>query len=311
MKILCRIRALFFVIVAYTSVEGQTVDYIFVDRVVKYLQTGPNSVALSSWDTPYVFEVGMEPADGITGAHVSNGSTLDVDLVEDDGELLYEFETQVESEFLAQAGSSGTYTITGTGSSVGAFSIPISVGVFNPIPVLKVTNYTELKQADLSQPITIRWEAMTGGGQIEVEISSWDDQTKNSVQLFEDEFVDPSATSITIPGGTLQGNAYNLYDVWIRFYRYDSAGNSATFPGAQVIDATSHELAVQIEGASAAQTWGGYVIVNGQGDVDTGDWMGWINVLKTPWNYSYSLAGWFYMQESAVTASGGWVYVQK
>ena len=57
-------------------------------------------------------------------------------------------------------------------------------------------------------------------------------------------------------------------------------------------------------------TWGGYQITNAAGDVDTGDFLGWINVISAPYIFSYSV-GWIYMEEPAAEATGSWGYVYK
>ena len=44
------------------------------------------------------------------------------------------------------------------------------------------------------------------------------------------------------------------------------------------------------------------------GDVDTGDWMGWINVDYAPFLYSYSLQGWIYMDDFPTDGPGAWGY---
>ena len=56
--------------------------------------------------------------------------------------------------------------------------------------------------------------------------------------------------------------------------------------------------------------YGGYS-VDGSRDVDSDDWLGWINVAKAPYIWSYSLNNWIYMEEPAADAPGGWAYVFK
>lgn len=56
--------------------------------------------------------------------------------------------------------------------------------------------------------------------------------------------------------------------------------------------------------------WAGYTI-DANGDVDTGDWLGWLNVNNDPWIYSYALENWLYLPEDNATDSGGWVYAVK
>ncbi len=56
--------------------------------------------------------------------------------------------------------------------------------------------------------------------------------------------------------------------------------------------------------------WTGHLIEDELGDIDTGDWFGWINVSLAPWLYSYSNQGWIYCPEENVYPNGSWIYVQ-
>lgn len=56
------------------------------------------------------------------------------------------------------------------------------------------------------------------------------------------------------------------------------------------------------------ETWAGYPVLE-TGDANTGEWLGWVNVSAKPWILSYSLNQWTYIDESAVSDSGSWVYV--
>ncbi len=64
-------------------------------------------------------------------------------------------------------------------------------------------------------------------------------------------------------------------------------------------------------GGGGADTWGGYDIVNEIGDVNTGDWISWINVANAPYILSYSTGGWIYMEEPAPDSAGAWAYFFK
>ena len=63
-----------------------------------------------------------------------------------------------------------------------------------------------------------------------------------------------------------------------------------------------------VYGASQSNTWGGYE-VSPEGDADTADWMGWVNVTNGLWVYSYSLDAWMYLEEPAEGSSGSWAYI--
>jgi hypothetical protein len=57
-------------------------------------------------------------------------------------------------------------------------------------------------------------------------------------------------------------------------------------------------------------TWNG-LPVDGNGNVDTGDWMGIINVSNGDFVYSYTLEQYIYLPESIITDSGSWTYFFK
>ncbi len=62
-----------------------------------------------------------------------------------------------------------------------------------------------------------------------------------------------------------------------------------------------------VEGG-AAPGWAGYPIANSNGDVDTGAWLGWINVSHGDWVWKYSTGQWVYLPEDYVTDGGAWAY---
>ena len=51
--------------------------------------------------------------------------------------------------------------------------------------------------------------------------------------------------------------------------------------------------------------------VRAEGNVDTGPWLGYLNVLAGDWVWSYSLAGWLYLPADMVTDTGSWTYILK
>ena len=58
----------------------------------------------------------------------------------------------------------------------------------------------------------------------------------------------------------------------------------------------------------ATPTWAGFPIEDGD-NVNTGDWMGWINVTYAPWTYNFALGEWMYMREDRVNENGGWAFL--
>lgn len=53
--------------------------------------------------------------------------------------------------------------------------------------------------------------------------------------------------------------------------------------------------------------WGSYPL-SPEGDVDTGDWMGWLNVDKEPWLFSYVHNRWLFGRSHWIQPTGGWLY---
>ncbi len=57
--------------------------------------------------------------------------------------------------------------------------------------------------------------------------------------------------------------------------------------------------------------WAGYLIESDGRSVNTGDYLGWIDIATKPWVYVYNLGGWTYLPESHVTETGAWSYIPK
>ncbi|MEX0332013.1 MAG: hypothetical protein AB3N64_11370 [Puniceicoccaceae bacterium] len=56
--------------------------------------------------------------------------------------------------------------------------------------------------------------------------------------------------------------------------------------------------------------WGPY-FADAQGNVDTGTFLGWLNVQFDPWAWSYSISRYMYLPGDSVTGSGAWTYIPK
>ncbi|NDV61732.1 hypothetical protein G0Q06_04650 [Puniceicoccales bacterium CK1056] len=107
------------------------------------------------------------------------------------------------------------------------------------------------------------------------------DLVSNHAQPGYDTFVNPIVSlDITTYGGTM---------------RYDN-----------IMIANSWDSVVP----QPSMTWAGYG-VDPNGLVDTGPWMGWLNVTDDPWIYSYSLESYIYIPAEGNTAAGGWIYAFK
>jgi beta-glucanase (GH16 family) len=81
--------------------------------------------------------------------------------------------------------------------------------------------------------------------------------------------------------------------------------------GAQTDAATvtfSNLLATH-NGEPFADTWADWPMTGNA--VDTGDFMGWLEISYAPWIWSYSMDGWIYMPEENVSDNGSWVFVPR
>jgi hypothetical protein len=72
---------------------------------------------------------------------------------------------------------------------------------------------------------------------------------------------------------------------------------------------TMNEFTVEASALSDNGTWAGYPILDAVGTVDTGAWMGYVNVANRPYIWSYSLSTYLYVDEAAVQPGGGWAYI--
>lgn len=57
--------------------------------------------------------------------------------------------------------------------------------------------------------------------------------------------------------------------------------------------------------------WADYPIQNIAGDVNTGPWLGWVNVNANSWIYAYSLQSWMYPHEPGISDKGGWFFIPR
>jgi hypothetical protein len=73
------------------------------------------------------------------------------------------------------------------------------------------------------------------------------------------------------------------------------------------VDATGHNLTSPL--SSDFGKWGPWDIIDGDGNVDTGSWMGYVSVAYAPFIWVYNLNQWIYVEESALGSGGAWAYV--
>ncbi|MEX0323739.1 MAG: spondin domain-containing protein [Puniceicoccaceae bacterium] len=102
----------------------------------------------------------------------------------------------------------------------------------------------------------------------------------------------------TSEGSTIMAQAVNGLDNFIGL---------TTPPGTTIAEALTTEplLYIRIE----RERWGQYPVDGASGIVDTGDFLGLINVSASPWIWSYDLSSWIYFPEENINQNGGWTYI--
>jgi hypothetical protein len=81
--------------------------------------------------------------------------------------------------------------------------------------------------------------------------------------------------------------------------RIDHIGGGGVGIGGMQVVSASDEVVVP--------DWAGYPM-DPQGNVDTVDWLGWLNVASGDWVWSYSLSSYIYLPEGNVATGGAWTY---
>ena len=75
------------------------------------------------------------------------------------------------------------------------------------------------------------------------------------------------------------------------------------------VDTSCANLSAPVVPDNGFGDWAVWPIINEAGDVNTGAWMGFVNVAFDPWIWSYSLNQWLYIDAGTVTEGGSWVYI--
>ena len=70
-------------------------------------------------------------------------------------------------------------------------------------------------------------------------------------------------------------------------------------------------IALVGNGSGGTVDWAGYPWEDESGDVNTGNFIGWINVATGDFVWSYDLTNWLYCPEDHVTDDGAWMFVAK
>lgn len=104
--------------------------------------------------------------------------------------------------------------------------------------------------------------------------------TENSITRYTDEAVDPG----------------QVYYYWIQPFAH----------GFGFGDLSKAATAI----AGGLGDWAGYPYADTDGNVDTGDFLGWLQI-SGPYAYSYRLEIWLYLPEASVTPDGAWVFAYR
>lgn len=106
--------------------------------------------------------------------------------------------------------------------------------------------------------------------------------------------------------------AFDVYTGWDGKTATDALGLSDGTPtqldGSTPYDSSTNVLTYTI---TLAETWGGYdvYVESGIKTVDTGAFLGWLEVTGDPWVYSYSLEKYIFLPEESIDESGAWSYI--
>ncbi|NDV63591.1 hypothetical protein G0Q06_14100 [Puniceicoccales bacterium CK1056] len=302
-----------FIIAGYDQFMVQTSSDKLVPFGFRYNYRFGNNISVEAG----IFTSGETITNGtFTGPSFPGGEPLEF-WPEDPG---YGIEAEVQNpEQVAGVISPGTYTFSGTGNSVGAFSETITIGSYNPLTPLKVTNFNDLMSLDVTQPVTIEWEEFTEGqgpgisagyaGFVQLRIDGYD-QFGLSFSWSSDDFHPegafgflPTRTSFTFPANTFNNNT--VYIVNLYFQRIDTASDAVTVPEALVATLTGYEMEFNMNGSF----WAGYE-VQPSGFVFAQFWIGGgVYVPLAPWVWSFKTGDWLFAVEEVVATDSGWVYV--
>ncbi|MEX0330323.1 MAG: hypothetical protein AB3N64_02765 [Puniceicoccaceae bacterium] len=116
-----------------------------------------------------------------------------------------------------------------------------------------------------------------------------------------------------VPGFEVDGTTPQTVDYFlIALSRGNLAaekGQDPTYFDNIYVDTTGVNATSPVGDGGGFGMWGPWEIIDEAGNVDTGAWMGFVNVAADPWIYSYSLDQWLYVDSNGISSSGSWVYV--
>lgn len=133
--------------------------------------------------------------------------------------------------------------------------------------------------------------------------------SKDSLIIFSDsaltDYLNWAAGAISNPYGSGESEDTKVTFIVVgenavlgSFYSKEGTGLSERLP----------QLRVTLSESGESGSWAGYPI-DESGDVNTGAFLGWINVTHGDWLWSYSLNRYVYLPDEIVGESGTWMYV--
>jgi len=141
------------------------------------------------------------------------GASSPTPIVEDDGEFDFDPDSVSSQAELDAAFPNGSYGISVTDNGISQDLGPFTITGDSYPGAPHLTNIEELQSSDHSLDFELTWNAFAGADPDDLIILEIYDNTNNEETIFE--FLDPSATSYTIPGGSFVDN--NYYDIGIVF----------------------------------------------------------------------------------------------
>lgn len=139
----------------------------------------------------------------------------------------------------------------------------------------------------------------------------------NTWVAYSEAVADSTGVSFSVPLSALGlevGDAINfdVYTGWETGYAMDAVGLSdgtlTQDDWASAYDSGDKVLSYTI---TLDEMWGGYVVhaESGIKTVDTGTFLGWLEITHDPWVYSYTLERYIFLPEASIEEAGAWSYI--
>ncbi|MCL4180737.1 MAG: hypothetical protein KJ072_23690 [Verrucomicrobia bacterium] len=226
-------------------------------RGVRSLQTGPGTLVPHSDGGAFIVASFNPPTDFVpSGASfdLPSGDTLEMDSFF--GSPYFYYETFTNAAAFTEAFPQGSYVARVERSADPTIQTTLNAsGTFPPTPEL--LNHTAAQAIDPASAFTLSWNAFTGAGAssvISLEILDAEGDTEgDTVFSAPNECLNielaPTATSISLPAGTLQSG--HVYDLIINFYRLtDTSEHGASGITFSAAAGASTETTIRTTGGS-------------------------------------------------------------